>query len=117
MDLIMYKQVIVVRNDLKLKKGKLAAQVAHASLGAFLKSRKSLREKWLKEGAKKVVVKVKDLKELLKIKKEAEKRRIPNSLVRDAGKTQLEPGTITCLGLGPCKEETLDKLTGGLKLL
>jgi PTH2 family peptidyl-tRNA hydrolase len=113
----MYKQVIVVRNDLKLKKGKLAAQVAHASLGAFLKSEKNLRKKWLKEGAKKVVVKVKDLKELLNIKKEAEKMKIPNFLVRDAGKTQVDPGTITCLGLGPCKEEILDKVTGGLKLL
>ncbi len=111
------KQVIVVRADLKMGKGKLAAQAAHASVEAFLKAEESAREAWLKEGQKKVVLKVKSEKELLELYDRARKAHLSPVLIRDAGRTQLKKGTITCLGVGPDIEEKLNSIFGGLKLL
>jgi PTH2 family peptidyl-tRNA hydrolase len=113
----MHKQVVVVRKDLKMGKGKLATQVAHASLEAYKKARKEDIKKWEEEGMKKVVVCVKDLKELMVIAKKAKEANLPYAIIRDAGKTQLKAGTITALAIGPAKEEEIDKITGNLKLL
>jgi len=113
----MYKQVIAVRKDLKMDKGKLAAQVAHASLEAYKKAGPREIECWEAEGMKKVVVAVKDIKELMLIKEKVKKANLPYSVIRDAGKTQLEPGTVTALGIGPAKEESIDIITKSLKLL
>jgi PTH2 family peptidyl-tRNA hydrolase len=112
-----YKQVILVREDLKLPKGKLAVQCSHASVDCIFKTNKNIIEKWKTEGAKKVILKVKDKKELLKYKKEAEKNNLNTTLIKDAGKTLLKPGTMTCLGIGPDKEEKIDKVTGSLKTI
>lgn len=111
----MYKQVIVVRKDLNMSPGKTSAQVAHASVGALKNTDKKVREAWEMEGAKKVVLQVGTREELLEIKQNA--GRLPTSLVKDAGMTELPPGTITCLGIGPASEEEIDKITGSLKLL
>jgi PTH2 family peptidyl-tRNA hydrolase len=116
----MYKQAIVVRQDLKMSKGKTAAQVAHAAVSSYASANDRRREwasAWLGEGQKKVILKVASLEELFEIKKMAEIERIPNSLISDAGLTELEPGTVTCLGVGPAPEGLIDKVTGGLKLL
>lgn len=113
----MYKQVIAVRKDLRLDKGKLAVQVAHASLGSYKKANSKAKEEWESEGSKKVVVKVEDLKELLDLQKKARRLDLPCSLIRDAGRTQLRPGTITCLGIGPAWEERIDRVTARLKIL
>ena len=112
-----YKQVILVREDLKLPKGKLAAQCSHASVDSVIKSDKKLVEAWKKEGGKKVVLKVKDEKELLKYKQMAEDNGLKTALITDAGRTVLEPGTITCLGIGPDLEEKIDKVSGKLKMM
>jgi len=112
----MYKQVIVVREDLRLSRGKLAVQVAHASLEAYKKSKKSVISRWEKEGSKKVVVKVKDLKELKDVFRKAKDAGIPCSLIRDAGKTEIKPGTITAVGIGPEDEKTINRITGKLKV-
>ncbi len=115
-----FKQVIVVRIDLKMGKGKLAVQVAHAAISAFEEARKRRPEwvqAWLDEGQAKVAVKVGDLGELMKLKSEAAKQRFPHSLVTDRGLTQLPPSTITCLGIGPAPSIDLDELTGALPLL
>ena len=112
-----YKQVILVRQDLKLPKGKLAAQCSHASVDCSFKTNKNIIERWKTEGAKKVILKVKDKEELLKYKKQAEKIGLKTALIKDAGKTVLEPGTITCLGIGPDKEEKIDEVTGNLKIV
>lgn len=109
------KQVIVARRDLKLSKGKLATQVAHAAILASDKSK--FKEDWKSEGQKKIVVWCKDLEELLEIFKEAKNSNLPCVLVSDAGLTQLEPGTKTCLGIGPTLENKIDKITGKLKLV
>jgi len=112
-----YKQVILVREDLKLPKGKLAAQSSHASVDATLKSDKKIVDLWKKEGGKKVVLKVKDKNELFKYKQMAEDSGLKTALITDAGHTVVEPGTITCLGIGPDEEERIDKITGKLKMV
>ncbi|RLJ08311.1 MAG: peptidyl-tRNA hydrolase [Candidatus Aenigmatarchaeota archaeon] len=113
----MYKQVILVRKDLKLSPGKLAVQVAHASLQAYKLASARIRKKWEEEGAKKVVLAVSDLRSLKRYLDKAKRAGIPSALIMDRGLTQLKPGTITCLGLGPAREEEIDRITGKLKLL
>ena len=112
-----YKQVILVRMDLKMPRGKEHAQVAHASVDATLKSDKKIVELWKKEGGKKVILKVEDEKELFKYKQLAEELGLKTALIQDAGHTVLEPGTITCLGIGPDAEEKIDKVSGKLKMM
>ena len=112
-----YKQVILVRRDLKLPKGKLAVQVAHASLDVASKSDKKLLERWKNQGGKKIVLEVADEKELIKYMSMAENEGFKVALIKDAGHTVLEPGTITCLGIGPDIEEEIDKVTGKLKMV
>ncbi|ADP77352.1 peptidyl-tRNA hydrolase [Methanothermus fervidus DSM 2088] len=111
------KQVIVVRDDIKMSKGKLIAQACHASLESFKNAEKNKIKKWESEGAKKVVLKVKTLDELLKIYEAVKNSGLPHYLVKDAGHTELPPGTITCLGIGPDDDKKIDKITGNLKLL
>lgn len=110
-----FKQVIVFRSDLKLGKGKIAAQVAHASVSATEKS--PWKKEWMNEGQKKSVVKCSNEKELLTLMEQARTQNLPVALIEDAGLTQIPPGTKTCLGIGPAPEEQIDKITGKLKLL
>ncbi len=112
-----YKQCIIVRMNLPLSKGKLAAQVAHAAVSACEKARPTIRIAWKAEGQKKVILAVNDLNELFELEAEAKRFGLPSAMVEDAGLTEVPPGTITALGIGPAKNEELDKLTGHLKLL
>ncbi len=100
-----------------MPKGKLAAQASHASVGAVLKTHKDDLKKWKDDGMKKIVLKVQNLDELLEYKQKAEDIGLVVSLIEDAGHTVLEPGTITCLGIGPDKEDKIDSVTGKLKCL
>ena len=111
------KQAIVIRTDLKMDRGKIASQCSHASVSALMGSTKSKSETWLKQGMKKIVLKVNNEKDLLKIYKKAKKEKIVCALITDAGLTQVSPGTITALGLGPDFDKRIDKVTGKLKLL
>jgi PTH2 family peptidyl-tRNA hydrolase len=113
----MYKQVIVVRTDLKMSKGKLAAQSSHAAVDASHKADKKTLDAWKKEGQKKVVLKVKSEEELLLLKEKCNKLKIACSLIADGGHTELESGTITALGIGPDTEEKINKVTGSLPLM
>ena len=115
-----FKQVIVFRSDLRLGKGKLAAQAGHAAVSAAEEARKRHRtwwEAWLYEGQRKIAVKVKDEKELLELESQAKELGLPNALITDRGLTQIPEGTVTCLGIGPAPEAMMDKLTGKLPLL
>jgi PTH2 family peptidyl-tRNA hydrolase len=111
------KQVILVRKDLKLPKGKLAAQAAHASLEAVMKTDRRKVDEWRAEGGKKVVLEVADEKELIRYKQLCEDEGLKTALITDAGHTVLAPGTITCLGVGPDGEKNIDKVTGKLKMV
>lgn len=116
----MFKQIIVIRTDLGMGKGKIAAQASHASVSAFERVKKNnpdIAKEWEEEGQKKVVLKVNSEEDLLKYFEEGKRTGIPVVLIRDAGHTQLEPGSITCFAAGPWKEEELDKIYGKLKLL
>ena len=110
----------MVRTDLGMGKGKLAAQAAHASLSAAelaSSSRSSWYEDWKSEGQKKVVLKVGSEPELDELYKSARRAKLPAALVEDRGLTQVEPGTVTCLGIGPGPDAEVDAITGKLKLL
>ncbi len=111
------KQVVVVRTDIKMGKGKLAAQVAHASLHAFLNADAEKRNAWLSSGQKKVVLKARSEEELMQLYKKARRKGLNAVMIRDAGLTQLEKGTITAMAAGPEEEEKLDEVFGELKLL
>src|SRR5215218_142722 len=95
------KQVIVVNQSLALPKGKLAAQVAHAAVGAFIAASAKGQAMWLQVGMPKIVVYAADADTLMQLEARAHEQQIPACLVRDAGRTVLSAGTITCLGLGP----------------
>ena len=111
------KQVMIVRTDLKMGKGKIAAQCCHGAIGAYKKSDPGKIKKWENEAYAKVVLKVKTLEELEELKKVADKKGIVNYLVVDAGRTQIPTSSVTVLALGPDEDKILDEVTGDLKLL
>ncbi|MFH1770771.1 MAG: peptidyl-tRNA hydrolase Pth2 [archaeon] len=112
-----YKQAILVRADLKLPKGKLAAQVAHASVEAVLRSDKEKVKAWRKEGMSKIVLKVDNLKQLHEFNQLAKDSSLITTVITDAGKTVIAPGTTTCCAIGPDEEEDIDAIVASLKLL
>jgi PTH2 family peptidyl-tRNA hydrolase len=115
-----YKQVIVFRSDLRLSKGKTAVQAGHAAISAAEEARKRHKEwwnAWIEEGQCKIAVKVKSEKELLELEKQAKELALPCALIIDRGLTEIPPGTVTCLGIGPTPAEKIDKITGMLPLV
>ena len=112
-----YKQCLIIRNDVKMSCGKRCAQAGHAAVGAYCSAEKNLQKAWMQEGQKKVVLKANDERTLFELKVIAERAGISTSLIQDAGMTEIPPGTVTALGLGPAKSEDLDKITGSLSLL
>jgi PTH2 family peptidyl-tRNA hydrolase len=112
-----YKQCIIIRQDLKLSRGKLAVQVAHAAVSASEHADASARRAWKDGGQKKIVLQVKTLSEMYELKMDAEAAGLPASLITDAGLTEVPPGTVTALGIGPALSERLDEVTGELQLV
>ena len=110
------KQAIVARADLGMGEGKLAAQVAHASLQASEDARDRACREWKGNGQKKVVLRADSESELFALAERADIDGLPHTLVRDAGHTQLEPGTTTALAVGPAGESQIDAVTGDLSL-
>lgn len=115
----MIKQVIAVRTDLGMGKGKMAAQVGHACVMAAETARVSYPDWWEEwwPGQVKVVVKVSSYADLDRIRQEAARSRLPFCMVSDAGHTQLPPGTVTCVSVGPAPAGMVDAITGELPLL
>ncbi len=113
------KVVAVVRLDLDISRGKTAVQVAHAAVMCALESRVKAKpwfDRWIDGGQRKIVVKAQDLKALRELHARALRDGIVAVLVQDAGLTEVEPGTVTCLGLGPAPDAVVDKVTGQLPL-
>lgn len=125
------KQVIVIRKDLQMPAGKLAAQVSHASTGAFLKHFNNLGgtltpkdkksygnnvDPWLQKEFTKICLKVDSEKELLEVYHNCLEANIPCALIKDAGHTVFSEPTLTCLGIGPFNSDDINTITGNLKL-
>ena len=114
------KQVIVLRTDLKMSKGKMAAQAGHAAVSAAEYARKNRPEwwnPWIREGQCKIAVKVASEQMLLELERKARNEDLPVALIVDRGLTELPPETTTCLGIGPAPSNKVDVVTGNLPLL
>lgn len=121
------KQIIIVRNDLNMDRGKSGAQIAHASMACILDQMGDSENKkilildgaikdWLEGRFIKIVVGCDDLEHLFEIRDKLEEKGILYSLIKDAGLTVFKEPTITCLGIGPCYPEDIDEITRTLKL-
>ena len=111
--------MVVVRTDLGLSKGKMAAQVSHAAVNCAIKSKKSDSlnfNNWFSEGQKKVVLKASEESELRKLQQHAREMGLISSLITDAGLTEVPPGTVTCIGIGPSSDSDIDSITGNYPL-
>ncbi len=115
-----YKMVIAVNMELKMGKGKLAAQCAHGAVSMVLKlmqeGNKHL-EPWLDQGQRKVVVKIDSKSTMDKLYAQGLEAKLPVYTIQDAGRTQVKPGSHTVLVVGPAPAEQVDTVTSGLKLL
>ncbi len=115
-----YKMVIVVRMDIKMSKGKMAAQTGHAAVSAAEYARKNRPEwwnPWISEGQCKIAVKVKSEQEINELERKARNAGLPVALIVDRGLTEIPPNTLTCLGIGPAPANKVDPITGKLPLL
>ena len=115
-----YKMVIVVRTDIKMSKGKVAAQAGHAAVSASEYARKNRPEwwtPWINEGQCKIAVKAKSEPEILELERKARNAGLPVALIVDRGLTEIPPNTVTCLGIGPAPANKVDAITGQLSLL
>ncbi len=111
-----FKQAILLRKDLEMSTGKLVAQGSHASLGAYQQSDSDEQDSWVNQGQKKIVLEASE-EELKNKMQKAEEMNITYFKVKDAGHTEVKPGTVTALGIGPAEEKKLDKITSDLPLL
>lgn len=134
----MIKQVIVMRTDLNMRKGKMIAQGAHASMKVFFDSGGEVHEnynpklppfcmdiyltpdmaEWVAGKFAKICVRATSEAELLQLFAQAKNAELPCALIEDAGRTEFHGVTTpTCIAIGPAKSEEIDKITGDLKLL
>ncbi len=129
------KQVIVIRKDINMRKGKMCAQSSHASMKVFLDNMEifpdgdntyyakidnitSEMKEWLTESFTKVVVSVNSEEEIYELADKATKANIPHAVIIDNGFTEFRGNkTTTCIAIGPDDSDKIDELTGGLSLL
>ena len=114
------KMVFVVNHELKMGKGKIAAQVAHAAVKATLACGErdpALLDAWFKTGQKKICVKGDSAQHLEQLSIDAKKNGLLANKIHDAGHTQIPAGSFSVLAIGPCRDEDIETVTGDLKLL
>lgn len=111
-----YKQAIIIRQDLDMSIGKIISQSCHASLKAYKDTSENIKSEWERQGQKKIALEPGDYT-LQELKSKAERENISTALIKDAGHTEVEPGQITALAIGPDKKHKIDKITGELKLI
>jgi PTH2 family peptidyl-tRNA hydrolase len=113
-----HKLALLVRTDLAMGRGKIAAQAAHAAVAAALATQGSRdRDIWLAEGQPMVVLRLGSEDDLGQATAAARSAGLPVEVIRDAGRTQVPVGTPTCCAIGPAEAAGLDKVTGRLPLL
>lgn len=113
-----YKQVIIVRKDLNMRKGKMIAQGCHASLMAYERTYQNDRQLWAESNHTKIVVGVDSEAELHEIYNKAKQEEgLACAIVLDAGKTEFKEPTYTAVAIGPDDESLIDPITRSLKLL
>ncbi|TRY67825.1 hypothetical protein TCAL_11127 [Tigriopus californicus] len=113
------KMTLVVRNDLKMGKGKAAAQCAHAAVAAYKMAKHrwpAILRRWERHGQPKVVLKVDTQLELETVQAAARSLGLVNAIITDAGRTQIDPGSRTVVAVGPGPDSLVDRVTGHLKL-
>ncbi|OAR02868.1 hypothetical protein LLEC1_01757 [Akanthomyces lecanii] len=120
------KLVLVVRTDLGMTKGKIAAQCSHATLACYKaladnpdpnSTERKMLARWEKHGQAKIAVQLKSQDEMLQLCRKARGMGLTAEVVKDAGRTQIEAGSMTVLGVGPAPKSLIDEVTGHLKLL
>ena len=114
------KLVCIVDQALKMGKGKIAAQVGHASVKAALQAAEKYPDEmaaWMGSGQQKVVLKAPNTQEIEFVLARANEASLPTCTVRDAGRTQIPAGSLTVIAIGPASEVEIDVITGHLKLL
>lgn len=109
---------IVVRNDLGMKKGKIASQVGHGVSGIMEKlfEQPELLEIWKNNGQPKIVLKANE-EEIIEVQKRVRKAQILYKKIYDAGRTQIKSGSYTVMAIGPWDAKEIDMITSNLKLL
>ena len=112
-----YKLVVLVRGDLGMSAGKVAAQTAHAALGAVAAGDRRVVQQWTNSGEAIIVLNVPSLNDLLSLQSTAVSSRLNTYLVSDAGRTQVQPGSITVCAIGPDEVSKIDRVTRHLRLL
>lgn len=115
-----YKMCIVLRLDLGMSTGKLIAQASHAAVGASELGKKENHKAWVRwrdEGGKKVALEAESLEEIQELIAKADELDVVRVVIQDAGLTEVPPGTVTALGLGPDRADVIDKVTGSLPLI
>lgn len=113
------KMVLIIRTDLKMTKGKVAAQCAHAALACFKsvsRSNPEILARWERMGQAKITLKADSEEELLTLYASAMSLDVTAKYIRDAGRTQIASGSMTVLGLGPAPVSVINKVSGHLKL-
>lgn len=116
----LHSMAIICRKDLSLSKGKFASQCAHAAVQCALHSQKNAKsdyENWRNTGSRKVVLYGEDIEQLEELQQLARQKNIVSALVKDAGRTEIPPGTITALGIGPAIKSEIDDLCSDLELV
>lgn len=112
------KLTLVVRADLGMGRGKIAAQAAHAAVAAVLADLRGRDFRaWLRDGQPKVVLRATSEQHLYEIVQQAQAAGLPVQVTRDAGRTQVAEGTPTCCAIGPAAADRIDVITGELSLL
>lgn len=114
------KLVLVINHSLGMKKGKIAAQVGHASVQTLLSAGSVIPhivDAWLAQGQKKVCVKAANEQQMNELSSRAKQAKLHTSKTIDAGHTQIPKGSYTVLAIGPGYESEIDEITGHLSLL
>jgi PTH2 family peptidyl-tRNA hydrolase len=115
----LFKMVLCVRHDLKMRAGKIAAQSVHAALGAYRMASDQFPDylhRWERQEEPVVCLKIDSKEQMDELAAAAQRSNLPIHIQVDAGRTQVEPGSETVLAIGPGPITLIDSLTGGLKL-